>query len=38
MPPDMTDRDGQPAHATFGFARFGDLIEGPSRITSLWHR
>jgi DNA polymerase I len=28
MPPDMTDRDGQPAHATFGFARFlGDLIE-----------
>jgi DNA polymerase-1 len=28
MPPDMTDRDGLPAHATFGFARFlGDLIE-----------
>ena len=28
MPPDMTDRDGYPAHATFGFARFlGDLIE-----------
>jgi len=28
MPPDMTDCDGQPAHATFGFARFlGDLIE-----------
>ncbi len=28
MPPDMTDRDGCPAHATFGFARFlGDLIE-----------
>jgi DNA polymerase-1 len=28
MPPDMTDRDGAPAHATFGFARFlGDLIE-----------
>src|SRR6187399_2454972 len=28
MPPDMTDRDGNPAHATFGFARFlGDLIE-----------
>jgi DNA polymerase-1 len=28
MPPDMTDRDGQPAHATFGFARFlGDLLE-----------
>jgi DNA polymerase-1 len=28
MPPDMTDRDGHPAHATFGFARFlGDLIE-----------
>jgi 5'-3' exonuclease len=28
MPPDMTDRDGQPAHALFGFARFlGDLIE-----------
>jgi 5'-3' exonuclease len=28
MPSDMTDRDGQPAHATFGFARFlGDLIE-----------
>jgi DNA polymerase-1 len=28
MPPDMTDRDGFPAHATFGFARFlGDLIE-----------
>jgi 5'-3' exonuclease len=28
MPPDMTDRDGFPAHATFGFARFlGDLVE-----------
>lgn len=28
MPPDMLDRDGQPAHAVFGFARFlGDLIE-----------
>jgi 5'-3' exonuclease len=28
MPSDMTDRDGQPAHATFGFARFlGALIE-----------
>jgi DNA polymerase I len=28
MPPDMVDRDGHPAHATFGFARFlGDLIE-----------
>jgi DNA polymerase I len=28
MPPEMTDRDGLPAHATFGFARFlGDLIE-----------
>ncbi len=28
MPPDMTDRDGHPAHALFGFARFlGDLIE-----------
>ena len=28
MPPDMTDREGHPAHATFGFARFlGDLIE-----------
>jgi DNA polymerase-1 len=28
MPPDMADRDGAPAHATFGFARFlGDLIE-----------
>jgi DNA polymerase I len=28
MPPEMTDRDGFPAHATFGFARFlGDLIE-----------
>ena len=28
MPPDMTDRDGHPSHATFGFARFlGDLIE-----------
>lgn len=28
MPPDMVDRDGQPAHALFGFARFlGDLIE-----------
>jgi 5'-3' exonuclease len=28
MPPDMTDLDGCPAHATFGFARFlGDLIE-----------
>lgn len=28
MPPDMLDCDGQPAHATFGFARFlGDLLE-----------
>ena len=28
MPPEMVDRDGHPAHATFGFARFlGDLIE-----------
>ena len=28
MPPEMTDREGNPAHATFGFARFlGDLIE-----------
>ena len=28
MPPEMTDSDGNPAHATFGFARFlGDLIE-----------
>lgn len=28
MPPDMLDRDGNPAHAIFGFARFlGDLIE-----------
>jgi 5'-3' exonuclease len=28
MPPDMRDRDGNPAHALFGFARFlGDLIE-----------
>jgi DNA polymerase-1 len=28
MPPEMTDRDGLPAHATFGFARFlCDLIE-----------
>lgn len=28
MPPDMQDRDGNPAHAVFGFARFlGDLIE-----------
>jgi DNA polymerase I len=28
MPPDMTDQDGHPAHALFGFARFlGDLIE-----------
>jgi DNA polymerase I len=28
MPPDMTDSEGNPAHATFGFARFlGDLIE-----------
>ena len=28
MPPDMTDCDGNPAHATFGFARvLGDLIE-----------
>ena len=28
MPPDMTDRDGNPSHATFGFARFlGDLVE-----------
>src|SRR4029078_4737465 len=28
MPPDMTDRDGNPAHATLGFPRFRvDLIE-----------
>ena len=28
MPPDMTDRDGNPSHAVYGFARFlGDLIE-----------
>jgi 5'-3' exonuclease len=28
MPPEMADCDGNPAHATFGFARFlGDLIE-----------
>jgi DNA polymerase-1 len=28
MPPDMADRDGNPSHAIFGFARFlGDLIE-----------
>jgi DNA polymerase-1 len=28
MPPEMTDRDGNPVHALFGFARFlGDLIE-----------
>ena len=28
MPPDMVDRDGNPVHALFGFARFlGDLIE-----------
>jgi DNA polymerase-1 len=28
MPPEMADRDGNPAHAIFGFARFlGDLIE-----------
>ena len=28
MPPDMADGDGNPTHATFGFARFlGDLIE-----------
>lgn len=28
MPPDMLDRDGNPAHALFGFARFlGDLLE-----------
>ena len=28
MPPEMIDRDGNPAHATFGFARFlSDLIE-----------
>jgi 5'-3' exonuclease len=28
MPPDMLDREGNPAHALFGFARFlGDLIE-----------
>lgn len=28
MPPDMTDRDGNPVHALFGFARFlCDLIE-----------
>ena len=35
MPPDMLDRDGEPAHATFGFARFlCDLIERakPQRI------
>ena len=28
MLPDMVDRDGNPAHAVFGFARFlGDLLE-----------
>ena len=28
MPPDMQDRDGNPVHAVFGFARFlSDLIE-----------
>jgi 5'-3' exonuclease len=28
LPPDMLDRDGNPAHAVFGFARMlGDLIE-----------
>lgn len=28
MPPEMQDRDGQAAHALFGFARFlGDLVE-----------
>lgn len=28
LPPDMLDREGAPAHATFGFARFlGDLLE-----------
>jgi DNA polymerase-1 len=28
MPPDMTDGDGNPVHALYGFARFlGDLIE-----------
>lgn len=28
MLPDMTDRDGNPAHAVFGFAKFlGDLVE-----------
>lgn len=28
MPPDMVDRDGNPMHALFGFARFlGDLLE-----------
>jgi DNA polymerase I len=28
MPPEMADRDGNPAHAVFGFARFlGDLLE-----------
>ena len=28
MLPDMVDRDGNPVHAVFGFARFlGDLIE-----------
>jgi DNA polymerase-1 len=28
MPPEMADREGNPAHAVFGFARFlGDLIE-----------
>lgn len=28
MPPDMIDRDGNPAHALYGFARFiGDLVE-----------
>lgn len=28
MPPDMVDQDGNPAHATFGFARLlGDLVE-----------
>ena len=38
MPPDMTDRDGNPVHALFGFARFlGDLIERakPARISRL---
>jgi DNA polymerase-1 len=28
LPPDMLDRDGNPVHALFGFARFlGDLVE-----------